>query len=292
MADQKMCEGLSMVVPVYNEARSAKLVLEQLLEVLDRLNCPVELIVVDDGSTDGTAEVLDAFSDRIRVLRHLANRGYGAAIKTGIGHSSYPLVAITDADGTYPNEELPRLLAGMEAHDMVVGARTGGKVHVPLIRRPAKWLLNRIANYLVDMKIPDLNSGFRVFRKKIAERYFHILPNGFSLTTTITLAMISDGYQVHYESIDYYKREGRSKIKPVDALNFLVFIVRTITYFNPLRVFLPICLALFGLGMARLCYDVFWLHNLTDSTTLLFLFALQVGLIGIVADLIVKRSRP
>ena len=292
MADQEVREGLSMVVPVYNEVRSAKLVLEQLLEVLDRLNCPVELIVVDDGSTDGTAEVLDTFSDRIRVFRHLANRGYGAAIKTGIGHSSYPLVAITDADGTYPNEELPRLLAGMEAHNMVVGSRTGGKVHVPLIRRPAKWLLNRIANYLVDMKIPDLNSGFRVFRKKIAERYFHILPNGFSFTTTITLAMISDGYQVHYESIDYYKREGRSKIKPVDALNFLVFIVRTITYFNPLRVFLPNCLALFGLGMARLCYDVFWLHNLTDSTTLLFLFALQVGLIGIVADLIVKRSRP
>lgn len=291
MADQEICEGLSMVVPVYNEVRSVKLVLEQLLEVLDRLNRPVELIVVDDGSTDGTAEILDAFSGRIRVFRHLVNRGYGAAIKTGIGHSSYPLVAITDADGTYPNEELPRLLAGIEANDMVVGARTGGKVHVSLIRRPPKWLLNRIANYLVDMKIPDLNSGFRVFRKKVAEHYFHILPNGFSFTTTITLAMISDGYQVHYKPIDYYKREGRSKIKPVDALNFLVFIVRTITYFNPLRVFLPICLALFGLGMARFCYDIFWLHNLTDSTTLLFLFALQVGLIGIVADLIVKRSR-
>lgn len=292
MADQEICEGLSVVVPVYNEVQSVKLVLEQLLETISRLDHPVELIVVDDGSTDGTAEVLDAFSGRIRVLRHPVNLGYGAAIKTGIGHSCYPFVAITDADGTYPNEELPRLLAGMDAHDMVVGARTGGKVHVPMIRRLAKWLLNRIANYLVDMKIPDLNSGFRVFRKEVAEHYFHILPNGFSFTTTITLAMISDGYQVHYEPIDYYKRAGRSKIKPVDALNFLVFIVRTITYFNPLRVFLPIFLILFGLGMARFCYDVFWLHNLTDSTTLLFLFSLQVGLIGIVADLIVKRSRP
>lgn len=292
MPELKKYEGISMIVPVYNEATSVKHVIGNLIDVLNHLNRPFELIVVDDGSTDGTTEILDAFSDRIRVFRHLVNRGYGAAIKTGIGHSSYPLVAITDADGTYPNEELPRLLAGMEAHDMVVGARTGGKVHVPLIRRPAKWLLNRIANYLVDMKIPDLNSGFRVFRKKIAEHYFHILPNGFSFTTTITLAMISDGYQVHYEPIDYYKREGRSKIKPVDALNFLVFIVRTITYFNPLRVFLPICLTLFGLGMARLCYDIFWLHNLTDSTTLLFLFALQIGLIGIVADLIVKRSKP
>jgi glycosyltransferase involved in cell wall biosynthesis len=292
MPEFKKYEGISMIVPVYNEATSVKHVIENLIDVLNHLNRPFELIVVNDGSTDGTAEILDAFSGRIKVLRHLANRGYGAAIKTGIGHSCYPFVAITDADGTYPNEELPRLLAGMEVHDMVVGARTGGKVHVPLIRRPAKWLLNRIANYLVDMKIPDLNSGFRVFRKKVAEHYFHILPNGFSFTTTITLAMISDGYQVHYESIDYYKREGRSKIKPVDALNFLIFIVRTITYFNPLRVFLPICLALFGLGMVRFCYDIFWLHNLTDSTTLLFLFALQVCLIGIVADLIVKRSRP
>jgi len=130
-----------------------------------------------------------------------------------------------------------------------------------------------------------------VFRKDIIEHYFHILPNGFSFTTTITLAMISDGYQINYEPIDYYKRKGRSKIKPSDVLNFLLLITRTITYFNPLRVFLPIFVVLFGMGMVRLCYDIFWLHNLTDSTTILFLFALQVGLIGIVADLIVKRSR-
>ena len=282
--------NVSIVIPAYNEEKGISGTIDGVVEAIKPLGIEYELIVVNDGSTDKTAKIVE--NKNIKIINHEENKGYGASIKTGIRCSQYENILIIDADGTYPTEKLPDLLGYMNSSDMVVGARVGRKVHVPLIRRPAKWLLNRIANYLVDMKIPDLNSGFRVFRKKVAEHYFHILPNGFSFTTTITLAMISDGYQVHYESIDYYKREGRSKIKPVDALNFLVFIVRTITYFNPLRVFLPICLALFGLGMARLCYDVFWLHNLTDSTTLLFLFALQVGLIGIVADLIVKRSSP
>jgi glycosyltransferase involved in cell wall biosynthesis len=282
--------NVSIIIPAYNEEKGILGTIDGVVEAIKPLGIEYELIVVNDGSTDKTAKIVE--NKNIKIINHEVNKGYGASIKTGIRCSQYENILIIDADGTYPAEKLPDLLGYMDSSDMVVGARTGENVHVPLIRRPAKWLLNRIANYLVDMKIPDLNSGFRVFRKKVAERYLHILPNGFSFTTTITLAMISDGYQVYYEPIDYYKREGRSKIKPVDALNFLIFIIRTITYFNPLRVFLPICLALFGLGMARLCYDVFWLHNLTDSTTLLFLFALQVGLIGIVADLIVKRSRP
>lgn len=290
MLNHEKPEGLSMVVPVYNEENSVEQVLEKLLDVLNRLNRPTDLIVVDDGSTDGTSEVLKRLGDQIRVIRHTVNRGYGAALKTGIHNAAHSLIAITDADGTYPNEDLPLLLADMDTHDMVVGARIGEKVHVPLIRRPAKWVLNKLANYLVETNIPDLNSGFRVFKKEIVEKYLHILPNRFSFTTTITLAMISDDYRVHYRPIQYHKRQGKSKIKPGDALGFLMLIIRTITYFNPLKFFLPFSMALFGLGMVRICYDIFWLHNLTDSTTLLFLFALQIGLIGIVADLIVKRS--
>lgn len=285
-------EGLSIVVPVYNECESIKPVLEELLKVLGLLQRPSELIVVDDGSTDGTLDILMDFSDRMILKKHHANQGYGAALKTGIKQAKHDYVAITDADGTYPNENLPLLLDKMDECDMAVGARIGKKVHTPLIRRPAKWLLNKLANYLVESAIPDLNSGFRIFRKEIVKKYLHILPNRFSFTTTITLAMISDGHRVHYETIDYKKREGKSKIKPSDAFGFLMLIIRTITYFNPLRFFLPFSLALFILGVVRFCYDAIWLHNLTDSTTLLFLFALQVGLIGIVADLIVKRSRP
>jgi glycosyltransferase involved in cell wall biosynthesis len=291
MHEYKDRDGLSVIMPTYNEEQGAEIVINQLLEVINQLDCPAELIIVDDGSTDGTNKILEQYSDRVTVIRHKTNRGYGAALKHGVRQARYSLVAITDADGTYPVEQLPRLLAGMEENAMVVGARTNGKVYVPLMRRPAKWLLNRIANYLAEQRIPDLNSGFRIFRKDLAEKYLHILPNGFSFTTTITLALISDGYSVHYESISYHKRNGRSKIKPSDAMNFFILIIRAITYFNPLRIFLPIFLVLFGLGIIRFSYDIFWIQNLTDSTTILFLFALQVGLTGIVADLIVKRSR-
>ncbi|CAB1059837.1 hypothetical protein D1BOALGB6SA_4602 [Olavius sp. associated proteobacterium Delta 1] len=282
--------GLSVVVPVYNEIEIVQDLIEKLILALNRLNTPAELIVVDDGSTDGTSEVLSSLSEKIKLIRHPCNRGYGAALKTGIRQATYTIVAITDADGTYPNENFSKLMTGMQSNDMVVGSRNGSKVHIPLVRRPAKWLLNKLANSLAEMEIPDLNSGFRAFRKEIVEKYTHILPNRFSFTTTITLILISEGYRIKYIPINYHKRKGRSKIKPKDALGFLILIIRAITYFNPLRIFLPFSMVLFALGILRLSFDFLILHNLTDSTTLLFLFALQVGLIGIVADLIVRRN--
>lgn len=292
MSEQSITEGLSIVIPVYNEVNVVTSVLEDVIALTDQVNHPVEVIVIDDGSSDGTSEALKRFAEKIRVFHHLENRGYGSALKTGIRKAVYDYIAITDADGTYPIKDLPKLIKEMKNHDMVVGSRTGSEVYVPPERRPAKWLLNKLANYLVEVKIPDLNSGFRIFRKGVALNYLHILPNRFSFTTTITLAMISDGYSVHYEPIDYYRRSGDSKVKPGDAVSFLMLIIRTITYFNPLRIFLPVSAVLFFLGVCRFCYDVFWLYNLTDSTTILFLFALQIGLIGIMADLIVKRSGP
>jgi glycosyltransferase involved in cell wall biosynthesis len=247
---------------------------------------------VDDGSTDDSVHQLETLQKRLKLVSHNVNRGYGAALKTGIHKACYPLVAIMDADGEMPVEDLPRLIAGMETADMVVGARTGAQVHVPLIRRPAKWLLNLLANYLSDTDIPDINSGFRVFRKDIAQRYFHILPNRFSFTTTITLAMIADGFTVYFESINCKKRvAGQSKIRPSDAVGFLILILRTVTYFNPLRTFVPLFLVLLSLASISLGYDVFWQHNIADTTTLLWFMSLQVLLIGVVADLIVRRDR-
>lgn len=286
----KSNSGLSLVLPVYNEVAAILPEIRKIQEVLDKLSCPAELIVVDDGSTDGTAQLLTEAEESFRLICSDENRGYGASLKKGIRQAKYPIVAITDADGTYPNEEIPRLMDAMSEADMVVGARTGSKVHIPLIRRPAKWVLNKLANYLSNANIPDLNSGLRIFRKEIAERYFHILPDRFSFTTTITLAMFADGYRVKYLSIDYHKREGASKIKPSDAVGFFILILRTITYFNPLRTFVPLFLILFSLASAKLGYDVFILSNLTDLTTLLFVSSLQVILIGIVADLIVRRG--
>lgn len=289
-AKRKRETGVSVVVPVYNEERAVRAEVERILAVLNGLDCPSELIVVDDGSVDATADQLADMGKQVVVLRHEVNRGYGAALKTGIRQAQYPIVAITDADGTYPFEELPRLLQRMEGVAMVVGARTGAKVHIPLVRRPAKWVLNRLANYLSDTAIPDLNSGFRLFRKEIAQQYFHILPNRFSFTSTITLAMIADGYSVRYESIDYHKREGSSKIKPSDAVGFFILILRTVTYFNPLRTFVPLFLLFFSVAVVKLSYDIFVLDNITDTSTLLFISSLQIILIGIVADLVVRRG--
>jgi len=291
MAEQSFSGGVSVVVPAYNEEHSIKNVLEKILAVLEEEKRPNEVIVVDDGSCDETVGQISKLLPRVQLLRHEKNRGYGASLKTAIRQTRYPVVVMTDADGTYPFEELPRLLDCLADADMVVGARTGGKVAIPFVRRPAKWLLSVLANRLSGVTIPDLNSGFRVFLKEVITHYFHILPNRFSFTTTLTLAMLADGYRVRYVPIDYHKREGQSKIKPFDAIGFFILILRTITYFNPLRIFAPIFLLLLLLAIGKSAYDIFWLGNITDTSTLLWLMSLQVLLIGLVADLVVKRDR-
>jgi glycosyltransferase involved in cell wall biosynthesis len=220
------------------------------------------------------------------------NVGYGAAIKQGLQASHHELVAITDADGTYPPEALPELVLAMDGADMVVGARTGDSVAMPLLRRPAKWLLTGLANYLVSVKIPDLNSGLRVMRKPVLKRFMNILPQGFSFTATITLAMLSNDYRVRFKPIDYHRRTGKSKIRPfADTLNFLTTIIRTIMYFNPLKIFLPISAGLFLIGLGVLLYSGFVLDRVMDVTVIILIsLAIQVAVIGLLADLIDKRS--
>ena len=160
---------LSIVVPAYNEGEAIGPVLRDIQATMDEAGFAYEVLVVDDGSEDNTAEIAE--SAGVRLVRHGENRGYGAALKTGIRRATYQLIAITDADGTYPNERIPDLLSYAGDHDMVVGARTGDAARIPLIRRPAKWVLAKLANYLAEMRIPDLNSGLRVFRKHLAQRF-------------------------------------------------------------------------------------------------------------------------
>lgn len=287
-------KGLTIVVPVFNERKAIRKTLMDLIEIVTSASFPAEIIVVDDGSFDGVDRALDDFSDEpVRLARHAVNRGYGAALKTGISLASYPLIAITDADGTYPNELIPMLFDKMTEgnYDMIVGARTGEHVEIPSTRRPAKWVLNKIADYLAGFKIPDLNSGLRIFRKEIVQQFNKILPDGFSFTTTITLAMLTNGYSVAYEAIDYKKREGKSKIRPVyDTLNFLQLIIRTILYFNPLKIFLPISGFFIILSLFMLLYRIFIGRAFGATSIIMFVCGIQFLGLGMLADLIDRRT--
>lgn len=275
--------SVSIVIPIFNEEKIITKFINDLL-ALKKENW--ELIFVDDGSTDNTFELIP--KDRVILLRHEANRGYGAAIKTGIRKAKNDTIAIIDADGTYPLDKLPELLELISDFDMIVAQRKGG---MPVLRVPAKWVLNKLAEYLTGTKIPDLNSGFRVFKKSIVEKFYRILPDGFSFTTTITLAMLTNNYSIKYVPINYQKRLGSSKIHPIkDTFCFLQLIVKTILYFNPLRIFLPLSLILFLASITMLIFSRFFLGYVMDvSTVILFITGIQLLAIGMIADLIDKR---
>ena len=285
---------LSVVIPAYNEAAGIGPTLCELGRVLTSAGIEHELVVVDDGSQDSTAEAVRGLAKdlpQLRLVRHPVNRGYGAALKTGIRASSARVVAITDADGTYPGEDLPQLyrtLVETEA-EMVVGARTGANVNIPLVRRPAKAVLARLAVCLSGKPIPDLNSGLRVFLREAALERFHLISDGFSFTTTITLALLARNRPVVFVPVDYRKRTGDSKIRPVaDTFNFLVLILRVSIYFEPLKVFLPIS------GLVGLCgvgYGIYQVRagNLGEAPVLLIVSALNILLVGLIADMISRK---
>jgi glycosyltransferase involved in cell wall biosynthesis len=248
-----------------------------------------EIIIVDDGSSDNTTEI--ALNAGVRVLRHFNNRGYGASLKTGITAASNKIVAMTDADGTYPFRYIPEMLRELENADMVVGARTGKNVHIPWVRRPAKWLLNKLANYVSGNKIPDINSGLRVFRKDTVLHYFPILPDAFSWTTTITLALLCDKYAIKYIPIDYRQRAGKSKIVPWDAGTFTILILRMAILFRPLRVFLPLVLLCLSYGFIKMFIDLVIIgdRSISASAIMMFISALIILLMGMVSDALITR---
>ncbi len=282
---------LSVIIPAYNESRGIAGVLEGLRPVLDGCGLSWEVIVVEDGSTDDTGDIL-AGIDWIRTVSHDVNRGYGAALKTGIRSATAPWVAILDADGTYPQESLPTLVERMADSDMVVGARTGANVHIPLVRRPAKWCITRFAGYIAGRRIPDLNSGMRLMRKEVVEKYLHLLPDGFSFTTTISLAMLVDGFRVTYIPVNYHRRKGKSKIRPIaDTANFISLITRTGLYFRPLKVFFPVSIFFFLIGLLVLFGSWHVFGRIMDSTaTILIMTGVQVLALGLLAEVVVRRS--
>ena len=273
--------GLSIIVPAYNEERGIAEQIRRIQETMRNSGIEWELIVVDDGSTDNTAAEIEKLG--VRLIRQARNRGYGAALKAGIAAARNELVAIIDADGTYPAPALIPMFEKARQVDMVVGARTGENVNIPLLRRPAKWVLAELASYLAEQPIPDLNSGLRIMRKSIVQQFEHLLPSGFSFTTTITMSMLCTDHSVYYHPIEYFKRVGSSKIRAKHAYQFLMLILRIAVYFNPLRFFLPLGTVFFLMGMAKFAYDV-TLMNLSESAVMAILTAVMIWCVGLLAD--------
>jgi len=279
----------SIIIPAYNEADAIGGVLHDLERTLSSHPGSVEVIVVDDGSSDGTAAI--AQSQGVKLIQHKTNMGYGAALKSGIRHARHPVILITDADGTYDNKYIPTILAWMDRYDMVVGARTGEAVHIPLLRRPAKWILTILASLLTDGEIPDLNSGLRAFRRSIAEEFLYLLPPGFSFTTTITLAVLARHYSIKYLPIDYHRRIGTSKIRPLhDTLNFLSLICKTILYLRPLRIFLPASGLLVAASLGKIFFFDLGVHGrVAEASFVALLAGFQIGMMGFLAEMLRKH---
>jgi len=289
MAKQKT--EISIIIPCFNESRTILETIKKLNQVFSKFQNGYEIIVINDASTDGTQDQLDKLDDlRVRVISNRFQLGYGASIKIGIKNSRFEWIGICDADGTYPLDRFPDLLKYANDFDMVVGERTGKVRAIPFFRRPAKWFLNHFASYLVKRKIKDVNSGMRLFRKEIAGYYWNLFPDGFSFTTTMTLAFIMGNHRIKNLPIDYMKRKGRSKIRPLrDTYNFILLILRLAMLFNPLRVFMPAFFIVFFMTLISLGRDIYNL-NLTDTTVMLFVFSIIILMIGLLADLINKKS--
>jgi glycosyltransferase involved in cell wall biosynthesis len=241
-----------------------------------------EVIVVDDGSTDDTGS--RATRAGARVIRHPYNKGNGAAVKTGIRHANGTFVLIVDADGQHRPEDAPRIVASLGEYDLVVGARSE-ETQASRARRAGNALLNTIASYLAERRIPDLTSGFRAARREYLLEFLHLLPNGFSTPTTTTLAFLRAGYNVRFEPIHAGARSGRSKIRfGADGVQFFVILLKVITIFSPMRIFLPLSGAAFALGGLYALWTIATQAHVTNSSVLLILLSVIIFLVGLISE--------
>ena len=271
-------ERVSIVVPAYNESPSVA----ALVTALRESGAWGEIIVVDDGSSDDTGR--RAQDAGARVIRHPYNKGNGASVKTGIRHATGDFVLILDADGQHRPADAKRLIAKLDEYELVVGARSNA-TQAGSARRIGNALLNGIATYLTDQRIPDLTSGFRAARREHFLEFLHLLPNGFSTPTTTTLAFMKAGYSVWFEPVDAGVREGRSKIRfGPDGVQFFVILLKVITIFSPMRVFLPLSAASLAVGGAYALWTISTQSHVTNSSVLLILLSVIIFLVGLVSE--------
>lgn len=271
-------ESVTIVVPAFNERDSIGGVVTAL-----RAAAPWhEVLVVDDGSTDGTGEA--AGDAGARVLRHPYNKGNGASVKTGIRAATSDWIAIVDADGQHRTNDARRIVEKLGDFDLVIGARDP-RTQATAGRRIGNAVLNRLASYLTERPIPDLTSGYRAARREYLLEFIHLLPNGFSTPTTTTLAFIKAGYNVAFEPIAALPRVGSSKIRMVsDGAKFFLILLKVITIFSPLRIFLPISAAMFALGAGYGVWTIATQSHVTNSSVLLILLSVVIFLVGLISE--------
>jgi len=277
-----MKKNYSVIIPAYNEATGIGPVLREILAL--KLDYLFEVVVVNEASTDQTAMEVKKFP--VVLINNVQNSGYGYSLKQGIKASKYENIIITDADGTYPVASILELVTEYErGFDMVVGARHGKYYHGTLLKRIARFFFRKLSEFATGRKIPDINSGFRVFRKDLAMSFFHTLSSGFSFTTTITLAFMLNSFSVKYFPIPYHKRKGSSKVRYVrDTLRSAQIIVEAIIFYNPLKIFLLLILFLISTGVVAIFIGFlfsFWLAMMLFLIIALSLLLFSIGCIVI-----------
>jgi len=268
---------ISVVLAAYNEEAA----IGDVLQALQTRFNEQEIIVVDDGSTDHTAEIAE--SAGVKVIRHPYNKGYGAALKTGIRAASGDIILTMDADGQHEANDLLELFYSMDRFDMAVGQRTQ-RFHSQLWRMPGKWFLTFLAEYLTRQEIPDLNSGMRAFRRKVILKYLHLCPDGFSFSTTSTLIFLNRGYNVKYVPIHVNVREGQSTVSVTTGFDTILLILRVMTLFEPLRLFVPVSLVLSTFGIVWGLPYLWQKRGISVGALLFMVVGVQIFFFGLLTD--------
>ena len=274
---------LSVVIPVFNEEQAVRGTVLEMQEALDKLDIKYEIIIVDDASTDNSTDKIRDLD--VKIIRHKVNLCAGARIN-GMKYAQAPLILQTDADGTYPCDKIPEILQKLKSADMVIGARKyEAAKDFKLLRSIMKWFIKSFASYLSEKNIPDLNSGMRAYKKDVAMKYVPLYPQGQSIMSTMTLAFLMDKKQVEFVEIEYRKRIGKSKFRPIqDTYNYIISVFRTITYFSPFRIVTHLTI-LFGLiAMIFLIRDVVFYRNLSDTVVMMLIISVVVFLFGLLFD--------
>lgn len=272
--------NVTIIIPAYNEEEG----IVDVINGIKRLDRGYEVIVVDDGSTDNTYQV--ASDTGVRVIRHPYSKGNGAAIKTGARYAGGDVLLFMDGDGQHNPEDIPSILHHIGEYDMVIGARTK-EPKAFFMRNIGNKILMLLASYLTGIKILDLTSGFRAVKKEVFMRFIHFLPNTFSYPTTITMALLQEGFNVKFIPIKAAKRtkKSRSKVNPLrDGVRFVLIIIRMIVLFEPMKVFLPISVIAFLMGFGYLIYELVLHLNVPDASVLLIVASILIFFFGILAD--------